>query len=751
MPAQQRAGVRNVGVDQDTPAKQDLLARQGLLIPPEAGSHGPALQPAPEDAARIASGLEAQNSPTGVLVPPELLSQLLSLSDTPTPAPVPAPALVPTAMPLLSTVAANVASSARPTSTLKVKPFPTPHSTTHSTKATDDDGDGPVPFKIVYLTPLFVLIGLFLIFSVGGKLWGWAWRSKQREIRRRRKHHQSLHKDTEHQALDPDRSADGPHACLSDDEDHVAAPVKRRLRERRSEQNLVHDNGNTGLLHAFGARVLGTKGALIPPTTRDRAGNKYSIPVQSNSWWKVHMHRAMSKTNLDEEDEDNDDEHLDRKALGRRYDDEPMAQIGRQPLITMSRRATFLSGSSSILRTPPGKSEPSSPTKLSTYRPDSPTRSAKPGTSYFPYTQDDNDDNNDMQSIIVHSPSVSPTKEDEPARWHCRSAISSTTRGTSLTRSDTMTSTCSHQSQRDRGPSSPSRKPTQRRNAGRRQDSIIEIESIPEPPPARLPAELRIGVNASSTAAAAGAAILDEGRGTSSIPSSPTKRQLDKALFIASPTVEAYGLQPALDLVVVNGTPTAGTQQSSGTSTPFSTTASRTNSERSARSADTVYSDGQQSFVTSSSNRSNSPQRRAALARRSPNKFRLGTAGGQFPGPSDTQNGDEDDEAFRLTRAYTSPPLRSTAGRIRTRDGKDKDEDGFHAAAASAFALDENDPEATPKRARTADSPGRANVYGASGKKLRTPAEKTRERMLALQSAQTMIDAGLLSRASGSP
>ncbi|KAL9938102.1 hypothetical protein V8E36_002725 [Tilletia maclaganii] len=444
--------------------------------------------------------------------------------------------------PLLSTVATTVASSARPTSTLKLKPFPTPHSSTHSTKATDDDGDGPAPFKIVCLTPLFVLVGLFLIFSVGGKLWGWAWRSKQRKIRGRRKHHQSLHKDTEHQALDPDRSADGAHDCL----------------------------------------VLSTKGALIRPTTRDRAGNMYSIPVQSNSWWKLHMHRAMSKTNLDKYEEDNDDEDLDRNGLGRRYDNEPMAQIGRQPQITMSRRATVLSGTPSILHTPLGKSEPSSPTKLSAYRPDSPTRSAKPDTSYFPYTKDDDDD------TMICSPSC-PTKEDEPARWHCRLAISSTTHGTSLTRSDTMTSTRSHQSQRDCGPASPTRKPTQRRNARRRQESIIEIESIPEPRSARLPAELRIGENAES-----------------SIPSSPMKRQLDKALFIASPTVESYG-----------------------TSTPFSTTASRTNSERSARSTDTVYSDGPQSFVTSSSKRSNSPQRRAALARQSPNKLRLGTAGGR--------------------------------------------------------------------------------------------------------------------------
>ncbi|KAK0565021.1 hypothetical protein OC844_001420 [Tilletia horrida] len=649
-------------------AKDPLQARQGLLIP---SVDGP---PPPENAGQILSSLQIQNAPTPTLLPTDLFAQLLSDA-------MPDPT---------SKIPSAVTSALHPTMSHHVNPAA--HSSARSSKSGSDDGEGPAPFKIVYLTPLFVLVGLFLIFSIGGKVWGSAWRSKQRELRRRRKHHQNLEKDTEHQALDPDSSADGPHGRgqLSDDEDDVL-PRSRRLRERRSEQNLVHDNGSTGLLHAFGVRILGTKGQMIPPTTRDRAGNKYSIPVQSNAWWKVHMNRAMSKPNLNEEDEDD------------LSPNEVMSQEHQRPFISISRRATVVSGTSSLLRTPPDRSRSVSPSKMTRplYEPDSPTRPAKPGTSYFPYVEDD------LQSVIVHSPPASPTKEDEPSRWHCRSVISSTTRGTSLSRSDTLTSSRSSQQQ------SPSRKPTQRRNAGRRQDSVIEIEPIPEPAPARLPAELRIGVNPNM------APPLDK----SSVPSSPTKRNLDQALFIAAPTTASYGLQPALDVKTYSG---GGSSASS--------TASRTNSERSSRSAGTATSAGQTSVTTttSSSSRSSSPQRRAAMARRSPNKLRSGAAplsreNSVKAARLASENNDEDYDETILTRAFTSPPLRGRGGGQR---------DGDAGAGSDIFTSLEN----SPRRARTADSPS---------KKVRTPAEKTRERILALQSAQTLIEQSMINRSAG--
>ncbi|CAD6890105.1 unnamed protein product [Tilletia controversa] len=647
-------------------ADQSLNARQGLLVPAEdttgLAQPPPPPLPVPENAGQILSSLQVQNSPTSILLPTDLLSQLIS---------------GPTPVPTLSSPTSVSASH---------------HSTSHKSESAvhtgsrskDGADDGPVPFKIVYLTPLFILVGLFLIFSVGGKIWGSAWRSKQRELRRRRKHRQNLEKDTEHQALDPDASADGPHAHNSDDEDHHnILPHRKRLQYKRSEQHLVPDDGTTGVLHAFGARILGTKGTLIPPTTRDRAGNKYSMPVQSNGWWKVHMNRAMSKADLeDDDDEDDDDDDHDFKSG-------PMAESSLGLIVTVARRATVTSATSPFVQSPPG-SRPGSPSKLSragsTYRPDSPTRQSKPGTSYFPYTE------GDAQSIIVHSPPASPTKEDEPMRWQCRSAISSTTRGTSVSRSDSMSTDNSRQS--------PSRKATQRRNAGRRQDSVVEIETIAEPAPARLPTELRIGVNTSVMNP------LDK----SSAPSSPIKRHFDQSLFLASPTAESYGLQPALKL-------------KKAASTSSSPSASRTNSERSARSAVTTTSEGQSSVTTSSSKRSESPQRRAALARRSPNKLRsparpMGREG------SETGTGDEDveeDDEAKLLRALTSPPLRA---RGRTQEGP--------------FA---DSTDNSPRRARTADNPAFA------GKKLRTPAEKTRERMLALQSAQSLIDEGLSTRA----
>ncbi|KAK0555714.1 hypothetical protein OC846_001585 [Tilletia horrida] len=630
-------------------SNRDLDPRQSLVLEPAiepANGIGPAIPP--ENAGQILSSMEVQNSPTPVLLPSDLFSELFG---GPTP--------------LLS--ASGPFATATPAPSPSTKANSSAQAQSDARVATDDDGSS---FKIAYLTPLFVLIGLLLIFSVGGKIWGSAWRSKQREMRRRRKHHQTLDRDTEHQALDPDLSADGPHAVMSDDEEvDDVFPKRKRIRERRSEQNLVPDDGTTGMLHAFGARILGTKGKLIPPTTRDRAGNKYSMPVQSNAWWKVHVQRAMSRPDLQDET------------------DEPMMQTTLYPVVTVERKATVLSTSTVMtpsIRSPSDTPRCKSPTK---YEPDSPTRAARPGTSYFPFAEDD------AGSIIVHSPPASPTKEDEPIRWHCRSAISSTTRGSSIDRSDTIDS--------KRSWHSPGRRPTQRRNTSRRQDSIVEVEPIIEPTPARLPAELRIGVNASLNHAQDKAGIAT--------PSSPTKRQMDRSLFIEVPTSETYGLQAPFEI-----------KSALSSSSP---SASRTNSERSGRSTGTTTSEGQTSVTTASSGRS-SPQRRAALARRSPGKSRH-----ERQSPSKTEHhmefvGHDDGTATDLTRALTSPPIR----------GYELEDDNNNPFKST---------ECSPRRARTADSPSGAQ---SSGKKIRTPAEKFRERRAALQSAQVMIDQGLLFR-----
>lgn len=63
----------------------------------------------------------------------------------------------------------------------------TSSSSSPTSSTINDDNPSHSGFKLVYLIPLFVLMGLFLLFSVGGKIWGKVWHKKEKEIRRAEK------------------------------------------------------------------------------------------------------------------------------------------------------------------------------------------------------------------------------------------------------------------------------------------------------------------------------------------------------------------------------------------------------------------------------------------------------------------------------------------------------------------------------------------------------------------------------------
>ena len=132
-----------------------------------------------------------------------------------------------------------------------------------STKPKDDSDSG---FKVAYLAPIFVLIGLFLLFSIGGKIWGRTWRARKRDARRRERHAQRLATDD---ADDDDDDFDENEKSLSFDTD--AQPTS---------------------FHVLMA------GRTAPPVSRTRAG-KYEAKVQSNPWWVVQMRRLVGREESD--------------------------------------------------------------------------------------------------------------------------------------------------------------------------------------------------------------------------------------------------------------------------------------------------------------------------------------------------------------------------------------------------------------------------------------------------------------------
>ncbi|GAC92931.1 hypothetical protein PHSY_000490 [Pseudozyma hubeiensis SY62] len=248
----------------------------------------------------------------------------------------------------VSTDAASLTSTtaARPTS---VTPLPssssltgTSSSSSSSTSATPSPTDkahsnahsGSGGFQLIYLTPILVFVGLFLLFSVGGRMWGRYQHASRVEAARRAQYDKRASRQAKKREMQriktmwgydqtpilPPELAPGEHDLHYKD---PSAPSSKKSRSALSGQGEADssfgsdsesgasgksseiDDRYPGTFKILSLALLGEGSKSGPPETRGEGGRKYETGVQSNGWIATKIRRWVG---ADEKDMTIDDE-----------------------------------------------------------------------------------------------------------------------------------------------------------------------------------------------------------------------------------------------------------------------------------------------------------------------------------------------------------------------------------------------------------------------------------------------------------
>ncbi|KAJ1034655.1 hypothetical protein NDA13_000912 [Ustilago tritici] len=171
-------------------------------------------------------------------------------------------------------------------------------------------------FKLIYLTPIFVFVGLLLIFSIDGRIWGRIHHAFRLEASKRARYDARAScqaKKREMQAIKtmwgydrtpvlPDELEPGQHDL------HYSDPSK----PKRQKGSKLGDEGDSsfgsdsesgvgsrdkederypGTFKILSLALLGEGSKPEPPQTRGEGGRKYETGVQNNSWFAVKIKR----------------------------------------------------------------------------------------------------------------------------------------------------------------------------------------------------------------------------------------------------------------------------------------------------------------------------------------------------------------------------------------------------------------------------------------------------------------------------
>ena len=171
-------------------------------------------------------------------------------------------------------------------------------------------------FKLIYLTPIFVFVGLLLIFSIGGRIWDRIHHASRLEASKRARYDARASrqaKKREMQAIKtmwgydrtpvlPDELEPGQHDL------HYSDPSK----PKRQKGSKLGDKGDSsfgsdsesgvgsrdkederypGTFKILSLALLGEGSKPEPPQTRGEGGRKYETGVQNNSWFAVKIKR----------------------------------------------------------------------------------------------------------------------------------------------------------------------------------------------------------------------------------------------------------------------------------------------------------------------------------------------------------------------------------------------------------------------------------------------------------------------------
>jgi len=164
--------------------------------------------------------------------------------------------------------------------------------------ASNNNNGGGIHFKITYLIPLFVIVGLVLVFAVGGKIWGRIAYSKERALRRKTRQERQMireqrkEKKQRAEIIRQQWEQNGWGESMSPD----ASFEKQHLDGEASESEMDESEDELkGPLSAIGTHLAGVKkGRPLPPARRIEQG-RYGAKVEANNWLGVQWRRNFEQ------------------------------------------------------------------------------------------------------------------------------------------------------------------------------------------------------------------------------------------------------------------------------------------------------------------------------------------------------------------------------------------------------------------------------------------------------------------------
>ncbi|PWY97711.1 hypothetical protein BCV70DRAFT_47796 [Testicularia cyperi] len=197
---------------------------------------------------------------------------------------------------------------------------------TASKTANPSDRHASSGFKIVYLTPVFIFLGLMLIFTLGGRVWGRVHHASRVEAARRTKREKRLSKEAKKAEMRRIKTMWGyaqtpmlPAEPVDGQDNDIFYTDPNKPPSSRDGRSKLSGNGADGdssigsdsdtepsvsdkypgTLKILSLALLGEGSKPEPPVTRQRTGTKYEEVMQSNSWLAVKLRRWIGRDEND--------------------------------------------------------------------------------------------------------------------------------------------------------------------------------------------------------------------------------------------------------------------------------------------------------------------------------------------------------------------------------------------------------------------------------------------------------------------
>ena len=298
------AGDDGGGVDaSDDGAAAATTFNNGMWTPAAAATVQPATPTGFTATVPLAASTDASDTPdaTSAPSPTMLVASSTVLSSTPTPASSSSPL-------------SHTASSSSSTSSTSTAPLPS------ASKASSSSGGGG-GFKLIYLTPVFVFVGLLLLFSIGGRIWGRIHHASRVEAARRARYDKRVSRQAKKQEMQriktmwgydrtpvlPPELEPGEHDLHYKNPNSASSKLGSGVDDAESSFGSSSDAGERedeekypGTFKILSLALLGEGSRPQPPETRGEGGRKYEAGVQSNSWFAVKLRRWIGRDEQDE-------------------------------------------------------------------------------------------------------------------------------------------------------------------------------------------------------------------------------------------------------------------------------------------------------------------------------------------------------------------------------------------------------------------------------------------------------------------